>query len=464
VRVEALTRLQSRGDQKAIVEDVKKGRVDIIIGTHRLFSKDVGFHDLGLLIIDEEQRFGVKHKERIKQMKANIDVLTLTATPIPRTLNLSLTGIRDISLIETPPKDRLAVHTVVTTFSPRLVTSAIKQELGRGGQVYYIFNRIEDMEDIGFKITKWVPEAKVVTIHGKMPPLMLEKKMMDFIGQKFNVMVSTTIIENGIDIPLVNTLIVDRADKFGLAQLYQLRGRVGRSSRQAFAFFLVPPFSELSSQAKRRLEALKEFSELGSGFRLAAKDLEIRGAGNVFGSKQHGYMEAVGFDYFIQLLEQTIKELKGEKVEDVKSEINLKANIHIPEDYLPQVNLRLGLYKRISSIESPEEIRRIKEDIRDQYGPIPPTVRNLLRYGLVKFLAQKLRIRAIDRLDSRIIFKFLPTTSVQLDRMTRILKSYTGNITPQGVMTIRLLESREEDILDETVAVLKELYECNIMI
>jgi len=463
VRVEALTRLQSITEQKRTVADLKKGQVDIIIGTHRLLSKDVEFQDLGLLVIDEEQRFGVKHKERIQQMKANIDVLTLTATPIPRTLNLSLTGLRDISLIETPPRDRLAVHTVVTTFSPKLIASAIKQELARGGQVYYIFNKIEDMEHMASLIEKWVPEAKVVTIHGQMRAAALEKRMIDFIGQKHNVLVSTTIIENGIDIPLVNTLIVHRADHFGLAQLYQLRGRVGRSSRQAFAYFLVPPFNELTTLAKRRLEALKEFSELGSGFRLAMKDLEIRGAGNLFGEKQHGTMEAVGLDYFIHLLEQAIRELKGEKVEEVKSEINLKVDIQIPEDYLPQINLRLNLYKRVSSVESLDEVRAIHDEIADRFGPPPASVASLLDYGRIKFLAQELRIKAIDRVDHRIIFKFLPSTDVQVGRMTKLLNRYRGTLTPQGVMSLEVHSGGEGDLLAETIAVLMELYGCNII-
>jgi len=457
VRVEGLTRLQTKARQDKVVEDLKAGRVDIVIGTHRLLSKDVSFLDLGLLVIDEEQRFGVTHKERIKQIKANIDVLTLTATPIPRTLNLSLTGLRDISLIETPPKDRLAVHTAVTTFSPKLITAAVRQELARGGQVYYIFNKIDETEHMASLIEKWVPQARVVIIHGQMPPTELEKRMIDFIDRKYNVLVSTTIIENGIDIPLVNTLIVHRADHFGLAQLYQLRGRVGRSSRQAFAYFLVPPFNELTPLAKRRLEALKEFSELGSGFRLAMKDLEIRGAGHLFGANQHGYMEAVGFDYFLRLLEQSIRELKGEAVEEVKSEINLKVGIQIPESYVPQVNVRLNLYKRISSAASLDEIDVLQDEITDRFGPAPRSVLNLCQIGRVKFLAQKLKVRAVDRVDGRVVFKFLPSTTVQLGRMTSVLNRYAGSMTPQGVMSLALREKKEEDVLRETLAVLKEL-------
>jgi len=463
IRIESLTRFQTKSQQKRVVEDLKKGLVDIVIGTHRLLSKDVQFHDLGLLIVDEEQRFGVNHKERIKKMKTNIDVLTLSATPIPRTLNLSLTSLRDISLIETPPKDRLAIHTVVTPFSPKLIASAVKTELARRGQVYYIHNRIEDIDRVARVIEKFIPKARVAVIHGKMSSAYLERRMIDFINQKYNVLVSTTIIENGIDIPLVNTLIVERADLFGLAQIYQLRGRVGRSSRQAVAYFLVPPFTELTHLAKERLKALQEFTELGSGFRLAAKDLEIRGGGNFLGSEQHGYMEAVGFDYYIHLLEQTIKELEGEAEEEVKSEINLKVDIRIPEDYLPQINLRLNLYKRVSSVEDLSEIEKIKEEIEDRYGPLPSSVKNLLRYGIIKYLAQRIKINAIDRVGKKIIFKFFPSSSTDLARLTKLIERYSGVITPQGVMSLSLLAQEETEMMDETISILKELSLCNII-
>ena len=463
LRVEGLSRLQSPGLRKKTVADIKKGLVDIVIGTHRLLSADVEFHDLGLLIVDEEQRFGVSHKEKIKKMKANIDVLTLTATPIPRTLNLSISGLRDISLIETPPKDRLAIHTVVAPFQAELIASSVRQELSRQGQVYFIHNKIEDIDEVAGMVTQLVPQARVVHIHGRMPAAAVEKRMIDFIGGRSNVLISTTIIENGIDIPLVNTLIVDRADTFGLSQLYQLRGRVGRSSRQAHAYFLVPPFAELSPQARERLKALKEFSELGSGFRLAAKDLEIRGAGNLLGSEQHGYMEAVGFDYFMELLDQTIKELKGEKEEELKSEINLRVDIRIPEEYLPQINLRLNLYKRVSSVESVAEIDKIRDEVRDRFGPLPESVESLLRYGAVKHLAQKVKIKAIDRIGSRLILRFHPASLADLSGLTRVLKRKRGSLTPQGVLTLPLGPEAGPAVLDETVSVLNELYGYNIM-
>jgi transcription-repair coupling factor (superfamily II helicase) len=457
VSVEGLTRLQSRIEQKAVLGDVGKGFVDILVGTHRILSKDVVFKDLGLLIVDEEQRFGVSHKERIKGLRANIDVLTLTATPIPRTLNMSLTGLRDISLIETPPRDRLSVHTVVTPWNAKLVASAVRQELNRGGQVFYVHNRIEDIDRVARLVEKLVPQARVVTIHGQMSGAALEKRMMAFIAREYNVLVSTTIIENGIDIPLVNTLIVDRADLFGLAQLYQLRGRVGRSSRQATAYFLVPPLTELTPLARERLKALKEFSELGSGFRLAAKDLEIRGAGNLLGHRQSGTIEAVGYEYFMHLLDQAIREQKGEVVEEVKTEINLKADIRVPEDYLPQVNLRLNLYKRLSSIEDLGEIDRIRGEIRDRFGDLPASVGNLMRYGAIKFLAVRLRIESLDRAGDRLVFKFEPTTGVDLARVPALLKKHRGSMTPQGVMALTLGAAADADFLEATIGILKEL-------
>jgi transcription-repair coupling factor (superfamily II helicase) len=457
VRIESLTRFHSRVQQRQIIEDIRKGLVDIVIGTHRLLSKDVAFKDLGLLIIDEEQRFGVAHKEKIKRMKTSVDVFTMTATPIPRTLNLSLSGLRDISIIETPPKDRLAIHTVVTPFSQKLITSAVKKELARGGQVYFVHNRIQDIDAIAQLIKTWVNDARVAVIHGRISGVTLERRMIDFIQRKYNILVATTIIENGIDIPLVNTLIVNRADRFGLAQLYQLRGRVGRSSRQAVAYFLAPPFIELTPLSKERLKALQEFSELGSGFRLAAKDLEIRGAGNFLGSQQHGYMEAVGFDYYMHLLGQTVKKLRGESVEEVKSEINLRVNIRIPDDYLPQTNLRLNLYKRISSIEELKDIDRIRKEVEDRYGPFPQGLRNLLFYGAVKFLAQKIKIKSIDRIETKIVIKFFPTSVADLDHLPVVLEKFSGSITPQGIMYLNLSSENESDIMSETIFALKQL-------
>ncbi len=457
VRIEGLTRFQTGAEAAGIVKDVNQGFVDILIGTHRILSADVAFKDLGLLIIDEEQRFGVGQKEKIKRLRSNIDVLTMTATPIPRTLNLSMVGLRDISLIETPPQDRLAVHTVVTPFNAKLIGTAIKQELARGGQVFYVHNRIDDIDTVVAFLEKLVPEARVVSAHGRTPASVLEKRMMGFVTRQFNVLVSTTIIENGIDIPMVNTLIVDRADTYGLAQLYQLRGRVGRSSRQAFAYFLVPSYTGMSPLAKERLKALKEFSELGSGFRLAAKDLEIRGAGTMLGHRQHGSIEAVGFDYYMQLLDQAVKKFKGERVETCNPEIRLKSDIRIPDEYVPQVNVRLNLYKKIASAGSLAEIDRLREEMGDRFGPPPAPVDNLLLYGAVKHLARRLGLASVDRVETRVLLKFTVEAPIEWPRIPAFLKEYRASLSPEGVMTITPGKLPEKRFLEETIRALKTL-------
>ena len=311
-----VSRFRTKAEQKQTLEDLQAGKVEIIVGTHRLLSKDVQFRDLGLLVVDEEQRFGVAHKERIKQMRKRVDVLTMTATPIPRTLNMSLAGIRDMSIIETPPHDRLSIQTNVVKFDSAVITRAIRTEMERGGQIYFVHNRVESIYSLGNLITRLVPEARIAVGHGQMSEEELERVMVDFVAHKYDVLLATTIIENGLDIPNANTIIVNRADRYGLSQLYQLRGRVGRSDRRAYAYLLIPPEEALSPVAKKRLAAIREFSDLGSGFRVAALDLEIRGAGNLLGGEQSGHIEAVGFDMYMKLLEQTIKELKGEEIED----------------------------------------------------------------------------------------------------------------------------------------------------
>ena len=334
---------------------------------------------------------------------------------------------------------------------------AIKQELGRGGQVFYIHNRIEDIDAVTTFINKLVPEARVISAHGRTPAAVLEKRMMAFINREYDVLVSTTIIENGIDIPMVNTLIVDRADTYGLAQLYQLRGRVGRSSRQAFAYFLVPAYTGLSPLAKERLKALKEFSELGSGFRLAAKDLEIRGAGTLLGHRQHGSIEAVGFDYYMQLLDQAVKKFKGERVETYNPEIRLKSDIRIPDGYIPQVNVRLNMYKRIASVEDLAEIDRLREEIGDRFGPPPDPVENLLLYGAVKHLARQLGIASVDKIEARVLLKFTAGAPVEWPRIPAFLKEFRAGLSPEGVMTLNLGKLSERSSLEETIRSLKAL-------
>ncbi|MCI0441637.1 transcription-repair coupling factor, partial [bacterium] len=436
IRIEMISRFKSRAEIKKILQDTAEGKVDILIGTHRLLSKDVHFHDLGLLIIDEEQRFGVTHKEKIKEMKKNVDALTLTATPIPRTLQMALMGFRPMSIIETPPKDRLAIQTNIAKYSEDIIGAAIRAELKRGGQTYFVHNRVETIHSIASMVQRLVPEARVAVAHGQMEETALEKVMMQFINHEYDVLVSTTIIENGIDIPLVNTLIVNRADRFGLSQLYQLRGRVGRSHRRAYAYFLIPSEKELTPIARRRLSALREFTELGSGFRLAALDLEIRGAGNLLGSEQHGHIAALGFELYIRMLEQTVKELQGEEAQpEVATEVNLHIDIRIPESYIPNMNQRLNLYKRIATVQSDETLSSIRDEMVDRFGPLPEAVENLFEYGQIKSTAEKLKIKSIDRSDGTLYFQFNPDAPVRPETILNLVRKYKGStFSPAGVL------------------------------
>jgi transcription-repair coupling factor (superfamily II helicase) len=411
VRIDMVSRFRSKAEQKASLDDTAAGKIDVLVGTHRLLSKDVVFKDLGLLIVDEEQRFGVAHKEKIKQLRKRVDVLTMTATPIPRTLNMSLVGIRDMSTIETPPKDRLSIQTHVVKFDAEVIRRAVRHELERGGQVYVVHNRVESIFSIANLITRLVPEARLAIGHGQMGEEQLEKTMLDFMAHKYDVLVATTIVENGLDIPNANTIVVNRADRYGLSQLYQLRGRVGRSDRAAYAFLLIPPEETLSPVAKKRLAAIKEFSDLGSGFRVAALDLEIRGAGNLLGGEQSGHMDTVGFEMYMKLLEDTVRELKGEELDDdVRATVNLRVDLKIDEGYIPDMNQRLMVYRRIASARSEEEIDRVVGDVRDRYGPIPPTILNLSDYGRIRVMADRLGVEAVDREGEKVVFRFRATT------------------------------------------------------
>jgi transcription-repair coupling factor (superfamily II helicase) len=411
VRIEMVSRFRTKAEQKAVLEDLAAGKVEIIVGTHRLLSKDVEFRDLGLLVVDEEQRFGVAHKEKIKQLRKRVDVLTMTATPIPRTLNMSLAGIRDMSIIETPPKDRLSIQTHVVKFDSEVIRRALRHELERQGQVYVVHNRVESIASIANLITRLVPEAKLAVGHGQMGEEQLEKTMLDFMAHKHDVLVATTIVENGLDIPNANTIIINRADRYGLSQLYQLRGRVGRSDRPAYAFLLIPPEDNLSQVAKKRLAAIKEFSDLGSGFRVAALDLEIRGAGNLLGGEQSGHMEAVGFEMYTKLLEETVRELKGEELEDdLRATVNLRVDLKIDEGYIPDMNQRLMVYRRIASARNEQELERAVEEVRDRYGPLPTTIRNLADYGRIRVMADRLGVETVDREGDRVVFRFRPQT------------------------------------------------------
>ena len=375
-------------------------------------------------MVDEEQRFGVAHKEKLKQLKKRVDVLTLSATPIPRTLNMSLTGLRDMSLIETPPRDRLAIQTQVVQFSENVIKSAIELELGRGGQVFLIHNRVETIETIAALVQRLVPQARIVVGHGKMNEKEMERVMLDFIEFKYDVLVATTIIENGIDIPRANTIIINRADGYGLSQLYQLRGRVGRSNRRAYAYLLIPGEQELSPIARRRLAAIREFSDLGAGFRIAALDLELRGAGNFLGGQQSGHMDALGFDLYTQMLERTVAELRGEQVEDETSvSINLGVNVAIPEDYIQDMGQRLRTYKRVSSARDEETLASIRRETEDRYGRVPRPVEELFAYARLRRLAEEIGVISIDRTADGIAFKFSEKARVSPEKLSVFVSS-----------------------------------------
>ena len=423
VRIEMISRFRSKTEQKEAITDLGAGKVDIIVGTHRLLSKDVEFRDLGLLVVDEEQRFGVAHKEKIKQLRRKVDVLTMSATPIPRTLNMSLVGIRDMSTIETPPKDRLSIQTNVVKFDQEVIRRAVKHELERGGQIFFVHNRVESIFSIGNLLQRLVPEARIVVGHGQMGEDELERAMLDFVARKFDVLLATTIIENGLDIPNANTIIINRADRYGLSQLYQLRGRVGRSDRPAYAFLLIPPEDNLTPVAKKRLAAIKEFSDLGSGFRVAALDLEIRGAGNLLGGEQSGHIEAVGFEMYMKLLEQTVRELKGEELEDdLRATVNLRVDLRIDETYVPDMNQRLMLYRKVASARTEEEIGRVLDEAADRYGPTPDSVLNLADYGRIRVLAERLGVESVDREGRTVVIKFRPQARLDPVRLVSLVR------------------------------------------
>jgi transcription-repair coupling factor (superfamily II helicase) len=440
VQVEMLSRFRDKKEIAEVLSGVAEGKVDIVIGTHRLLSQDVHFRDLGLLVVDEEQRFGVRHKERIKQLKHNVDVLTLTATPIPRTLHMSLLGLRDMSVIETPPKDRLAIHTVVAHYDPKLIKTAIEQELSRGGQVYFIHNRVESIYSRAASIQELLPDVRIGVGHGQMGEAELEKSLLGFMRHEYDVFVCTTIAENGLDIPLANTMIIENAERHGLSELYQLRGRVGRSNRRAYAYLLVPADTELSEIARKRLAALKEFSDLGAGFKIAALDLELRGGGNILGGQQHGHIAAVGFDMYVRLLEETVHELKGEVVPlEVHSSLNLGLDIRIPSDYIADEQQRLRAYKRIADAVSAENSAELLAELEDRYGPAPDAVRYLLKFSALKSAAQKLGIEAIDRRQGALNVKFHAEARIDPNRLMNLVNETEGaQFTPAGILRIPL--------------------------
>jgi transcription-repair coupling factor (superfamily II helicase) len=459
VKIELLSRFRSAKEQKDVVKRVEAGEIDIIIGTHRILSKDVRFRDLGLVVVDEEQRFGVAHKERLKQLKKRVDVLTLSATPIPRTLNMSLMGLRDMSLIETPPRDRLAIQTQVVQFSESVVKSAVELELARGGQVFFIHNRVESIESIAALVQRLVPQARLAVAHGQMNEQEMERVMLDFVDYKSDVLVSTTIIENGIDIPRANTIIINRADAYGLSQLYQLRGRVGRSNRRAYAYLLIPSEQGLSPIARRRLAAIREFSDLGAGFRIAALDLELRGAGNLLGGQQSGHMDALGFDLYTQMLERTVSELRGEAIEDEMSvSINLGVDVAISEDYISDMGQRLRTYKRVSSARDEATLRAILAETQDRYGRLPESVERLFDYARLRRLAEEVGVISIDRTPTGLAFKLGEKARVAPDKLMALISARPGaTFTPSGVLRVDLPEKEMDVALETARGVLLEI-------
>jgi transcription-repair coupling factor (superfamily II helicase) len=453
VRIEMISRFRTKQEQTDVIAALRAGQVDIIVGTHRLLSKDVAFRDLGLLVVDEEQRFGVAHKERIKQLRKKVDVLTMTATPIPRTLNMSLVGIRDMSVIETPPRDRLAIQTQVVKFETDVIGRAIRTELERGGQVYFVHNRVESIYSMANLVTRLVPEAKVAVGHGQMGEHELEKVMVGFVAHEFDVLVATTIVENGLDIPNANTIVINRADRYGLAQLYQLRGRVGRSDRRAYAYLLIPAETTLSPIARRRLAAIREFSDLGSGFRVAALDLEIRGAGNLLGGQQSGQIEAVGFDMYLQLLEQTVRELKGEDLEDERrAAVNLRVDLRVDASYVPDMNQRLTVYRRLASARSLDEITALLDEMRDRYGAPPASVENLAQYARIRLMADRIGLETLDREGTTLVLKFRPDAKVDPVLLAQLVEA-RGDLVLLPPAVLRLDVSRPEAVRREAAKV-----------
>ncbi|MBI5237200.1 MAG: transcription-repair coupling factor [Deltaproteobacteria bacterium] len=463
VIVEVLSRFKSPKEQKEIIKKLAQGAVDIIIGTHRLLQKDIEFKDLGLIVVDEEHRFGVAHKERLKQMRKRVDVMTLTATPIPRTLHMSLASIRELSIINTPPVDRLAIKTNVIRFDESIMAEAIERELNRGGQVFFVHNRIQSIGAMEEFLRRIVPNAKVAIAHGQMKEGELEKKMLGFINKEYDILLSTAIIESGLDIPSANTIIINRADRFGLAELYQLRGRVGRSKHRAYAYFICPSLSELTDDARKRMEVIQELCEPGSGFKIATYDLEIRGAGELLGTAQSGQIAEVGFEMYTQLLEEAVRELKGEEiVEEVSPEINLRVSQYIPEEYVPDTKQRLSFYKRLASIASEDEIYSVIEELTDRYGEVPALVQNLIDIVELKLILKRLKAKELTQKGTRLYITFADLSGADsgqkvikkaLDMVKKEPKRF--RITPDSRFIVFMGENSSP--VEEARYVLKEL-------
>ena len=462
VKVNVLNRFKSTKEKNEILKQLKNGELDIIIGTHRIIQKDIGFKDLGLLIIDEEHRFGVAHKEKIKKLKENVDVLTMTATPIPRTMHMSIVGIRDMSVIYEPPHNRKPVQTYVLEYDEEVIKEAIIKELEREGQVFYLFNRVEGIERKASEISNMVPEARVAVAHGKMTGTELENIMADFIEKKIDVLICTTILETGIDIPNANTIIIEDADRLGLAQLYQIRGRVGRSDKIAYAYITYRKNKLLAEASEKRLKAIKEFTEFGSGFKIALRDLEIRGAGNILGPEQHGHMEAVGYEMYCKLLDEAVREIKGETVlPEVDTQIDLKITAYIPTSYIENINQKIEVYQDIANMDKEEQISEIIDELIDRYGDISKEVMNLLDVARIKILARSLKILNVTQKGDNVIFEFDDPETIKEGKVQILIDIYKSRIFfSSGVkpyITLKLQSKKDSDIVEEVVKILNIL-------
>ena len=467
VRVDMLSRFCTPARQKRTLEDLRKGMVDIVIGTHRVLSKDMQFKDLGLLIIDEEQRFGVAHKEKIKHLKENVDVLTLTATPIPRTLHMSLAGIRDMSVLEEPPVDRMPIQTYVMEYNEEMVREAINRELARNGQVYYVYNRVTDIDEVAGRVQALVPDAVVTFAHGQMREHELERIMADFINGEIDVLVSTTIIETGLDISNANTMIIHDADRMGLSQLYQLRGRVGRSNRTSYAFLMYKRDKLLREEAEKRLQAIREFTELGSGIKIAMRDLEIRGAGNVLGAEQHGHMEAVGYDLYCKMLNQAVLALKGETLEEDSYETVVECDIdaYIPVSYIKNEYQKLDIYKRISAIETEEEYMDMQDELMDRFGDIPHSVENLLKIAAIRALAHRAYVTEVVINRQEVRLTMYQKARLRVEKIPDLVRSYKGDLklVPGDVPSFHYIDRRNKnqdslEMMGKAEEILKDIY------
>jgi transcription-repair coupling factor (superfamily II helicase) len=456
---EMLSRFRTEKEQTEIIKKLKAGTIDVIIGTHRLLSEDIAFKDLGLLIIDEEQKFGVKHKEKIKALKENVDILALSATPIPRTLHMSLTGIRDMSLIEEPPEERYPVQTYVLEQEDKVMKEAIERELGRNGQVFVVYNKVQGIYRIASKIAGLVPEANVAVGHGQMNENALEDVMLKFVNGDTNVLVSTTIIESGIDIPNVNTMIILNCDRFGLSQLYQLRGRVGRSNRMAYAYLMYQKDKILTEAAEKRLKTIKSFTEFGSGFKIAMKDLEIRGAGNLLGMEQHGHMMMIGYELYCKLVDDAVRALGGEVVNPDKEEsaIEFEISAYISENYIAEETLRLQMYKKIASIVSKDDESEIIDELLDRFGEIPKEAHDLIKISRIRAMAEKAFIARIHERAGKIIFDFAPSNRLNAKIWAELAEKYGRNVFIHGGTKpyISLAYGRQAGKLDQTLAFLE---------